>query len=411
MTARPNPFSLRAVVAMIAIGFVAFAAIVSLLAVGDAAARQRPAGANAFSEAAVGHRALVEALEALDIPVLVSRARNPVGVDQSGVMVLAEPRRSHLDKVDARLSHPVVLYVLPKRAYLPDHRNLRWIAKEKLLPVDQVEAVLRHVAPKAEVTRTETPQDWDNLDLARPEIAGTIQLATGGGVEWAIGGRDGGLLGFVDREETRIWILADPDLMANHGLGRGENAAFMVHLLDWLRRDGTVVVDETIHGFARAPNLWGTLFEMPFAVVTLVIAATVVLLGWAAAGRFGTPRPAEHPIRAGKETLIDTVVDLLADAGTPGEALRRYRDVVLASVVEALPPPKGLDEDETIAWLDQRPMAGRGHGRFAGLSGRVETLARSRAGATPAVVATARKLHLWKRDMIHGSGTRPRHRR
>jgi len=65
-------------------------------------------------------------------------------------------------------------------------------------------------------------------------------------------------------------VLADPDVIANHGLARDGNAALAVAVIGRLRAgNGGVVFDETVHGYVAKPaNPFMLLFRFPFVVAT-----------------------------------------------------------------------------------------------------------------------------------------------
>ena len=61
----------------------------------------------------------------------------------------------------------------------------------------------------------------------------------------------GMLVGELRTGQRRLWTLADPNVMQNHGFPG--NAAFATTLINRLRGgDGNIVFDETVHGSGRS---------------------------------------------------------------------------------------------------------------------------------------------------------------
>ncbi len=104
-------------------------------------------------------------------------------------------------------------------------------------------------------------------------------------------------------------MLTDPDIIENHGITKGDNLVFADAVFKGLLdgKTGTVVFDETIHGFlraAQAPTKF--LFEFPYNLIAVQLVAGVALLLWAAMGRFGTPEIPERALKTGKRDLISS---------------------------------------------------------------------------------------------------------
>src|SRR5262249_36446981 len=144
------------------------------------------------------------------------------------------------------------------------------------------------------------------------------------------------------RGDARLWILADPDLLSNEGIGQADNAAIAVALVEALRPTGAVVViDEVLHGFEQHPNLLRLALDLPFLIVTIGAAAAVLLLLWAGTGRFGAPQASPPPLAAGKASLIGNAAGLLMLGGAVNPMLSRYLQMMAASVSAALNGPAG----------------------------------------------------------------------
>jgi len=121
----------------------------------------------------------------------------------------------------------------------------------------------------------------------------------------------------------RFWILADPDLIANHGLAWGENGAAFLAFVESLSLEKPVVLDLTTADWVvdprwqrqRQERSWDDLariFRWPFAMIWLAFAALGLLVLWRAAVRNGpvAREPDDEPMAA-KITSIDAKARLL----------------------------------------------------------------------------------------------------
>ncbi len=400
--AEASPFSRRAVRWLIAVGAVSFTAAAILTVMGD---RVRSTAANAFSVSAIGHRAFVETLLALDVPVVVSRYRSVGKAGPGTVLVVAEPttRSVATSDFDGLLEAPNLLYVLPKRRGTPSKDRPEWLESADWVAYGEVEAALDAVAPGGEVVRHGEPVQWSINRLGpAPEIQ-QPQLMTGGGMTPIVAGPSGVLVGEVSRGGGRIWILSDPDILANHGIGRGDNAALAVALIDGLRRPGgAVIFDETHHGFIQPPSLWRSAARLPFAIVTVAALVALAALAWSAAGRFGAPVPLPRPLISGKAALIDNAANLLDTGGLAADVFTRYVVLVQRDAVRRLHAPNRLDEHELIEWLDRIGRARGLDDTFAGLKREADALAGRGGDDEGRTLRLARRLNRWRREIIDG---------
>jgi hypothetical protein len=175
-----------------------------------------------------------------------------------------------------------------------------------------------------------------------------------------------------------------------------------------LPKGGTVIIDETAHGFEQRPNLMRTLLHPPFVTVMIALIAAMLVLVWAGITRFGAPLPEAEGLAAGKLTLVLSAAKLLRFGTGAGSLLMSYRRLVLADVMNELHGPNGLAEHAQAAWLD-RAAAHRG------LALQLRPLlddisARAEAGRIDATRALrfALDLYRWKQEILHGTVIAPR---
>ena len=91
-----------------------------------------------------------------------------------------------------------------------------------------------------------------------------------------------------ERSTSDVYVLSDPDLIATHGLVRGDNATLAVSIVERLRPGGGgVVFDETLHGGDVRPSLWREVFRPPLVFATGSAFFAGLVLVAAGLGRFG----------------------------------------------------------------------------------------------------------------------------
>jgi len=262
--------------------------------------------------------------------------------------------------------------------------------------------------------RPETAGSWPQNELgATPSIAGPVQLMQAKRLRPIVASEDGGiLLGELTDKGRRLWVLSDPDVLSNHGLGRAGNAAFAVALMQALRQgDGAMVFDETIHGYATEPvSPLRLLFKFPFVVATIQGALALALLLWATVARFGVPERLPPALDAGKQGLIRNAAKLLGFARHQNVIVRRYVQATLRDAARELHLPRGLDDAALIESL-QRVGEARGVTIDCGaLLRRLETRAAGGRGEKSPLLPLARDIHQWKREIMDGPAGNPRRR-
>jgi hypothetical protein len=387
-----------------AIGWIAGLGLASLLAgfaaaiFADPATPVRSAQNDAFSRSALGHRAFVELLRRLDRRVVVSRS--PQRSRDGGVLILLEPPaeagrlRELLDGVER------VLCVLPKRSGEESERRPGWIESAEVLAPGRAEAVLDALGLEGEVRRSSAAFVAEvGRDLPAATL-GTPQLVDGRAIEPVLASAEGSLIGWTAASYCdELWLLADPDLIQNHGLGAGENAALAVALIDRIAEPGEIlVVDETLHGHGTAPHVFGALGRFPLVLALLQAALLIGVLCWIASRRFGAPLPEPPALRPGRVALVESTAGLLLHGGHSASTLRRYLAIEERRVAAARGLPRDLGQDArraALAGLERRrPPAVA----LATLVEQVED-GGEHGGA---LLACARRIQVWRTEMLHG---------
>jgi hypothetical protein len=403
-------FRRRTVMWLVAIGVASFAGAFAIGIFADDVVPQRSADADAFSYSAIGHRGLVETLRRLDVPVVMSTHDSAAKLGAAGALVIAEPivydqagRRADALR-DMVADAERVLVVLPKLYGVPAALRPTWVEDVGLLAPDEVAAVARLAGIDGEIVRPEALTPFESSLGAAPELV-VPQLIVSEKLEPVVASAGGILVG-VHRDGGRaVWVLADPDVISNHGLRRGDNALLAVALIDALRGDaaGGLVIDETLHGYVAEPSLWRALFEFPLVLATLSTALALAVLVWAAIGRFGKPEPTTAALAPGKAFLIDNTAALLYLGRHGGHSLARYLDHAVRDVAAALHVPAGLDASARERWLE-RVGAARGVSvRLPALRREVERARTAAADGARQTVDAARRIHRWRQEMTDGA--------
>jgi hypothetical protein len=407
-TGRPGEvFSPRTLLAIIAVGTAAFVGMIYLemFGIDDP---DFEIGPSTYSSSALGHKALMETLRRIDVPVVVSRFRSGEKTGDGSLLVLAEPDGSDISEelVGGFGNVPHGLLVLPKWDGKRDRSKPRWVETMDKVSLDDVESVLKRAQADGMIRRLK-----GTFTVDVPDFGGTVELTDpqvmiGAAVKPIVSLQGGVLIGEADLGSGQQWILSDPDLIANHGIDQADNAVVAVSMIEALRPGGgAVIFDETIHGLELRPNLMRTAFELPFGIVTLSAAVAVALAIWAGLMRFGRPEAGQRALQPGKVTLIRTTADLLRQGsrkGTVELVLTRYLKAQIADLVARLNGPRGLDENRQIAWLDDLAVARRLGSRLQPLAAAIETTAKSHSTDPGRALRLAADLHAWKQEFLYG---------
>jgi hypothetical protein len=411
MSAAAPIFSRKLMLGWIAGAIVIFAASLYLMGSKEYEGPEA-AGASTYSRSAIGHAGIFDVLQRLDIPVIKSLSNSMEKVGAGGVLVLAEPRASfRQDDLISKLKAERVLLVLPKWVGLPSDRHPGWVREVRARGTSDPSSVVDLVASRMEVVREDGPVLWttNELDL-RPDVVKPTQLMRGTGLRPVIAGDKGMLVGELVERNRRVLVLSDPDVIANHGLARQGNAALAVALVKRLRgANGTVVFDETIHGYtAPAENPFALLFRFPFVIATVQGLIAVGLLLWATLGRFGAPQSAPPPLSAGRAGLLQNMAKLIEFTGHQQVMIRRYVEETLRHVARQLHAPRALAGDALVAWL-KRVGGARGVSvDCASLLQQARELGAAGRRDQASLVRLARETHRWQGEMLDGRTRHPR---
>ena len=408
-----SPFALRTVLILILVGGCAIAGIVYLSLYGRDFGEPNTVEPSVYSRSSIGHKAFLETLRRLGVPVQVSRFKSAEKTGDSGLLIVAEPSG---DEENDDLLHrlddlPEVLFILPKWQAAEDPTNPRWARAIGLVPEDEVKALYAKVLGEAKIVRGE-----GTIILPAARFGGAVKLTQPQYIvddllKPLISGTDGIVLGEYSRGGTRMWILSDPDLISNQGIDEGENAGIAVAIVKALEhRDGPVVIDETVHGFGERPELLHRVFQLPYVVVTITGLLALVLVIWAGSLRFGAPQKSEPVLAAGKGSLIRNAGDLLSLGQSTGMVAMGYLRLAVGEAMRDLRGPSGLDEAGQAAWLDAQAQRRGVARRLAPLRDEALRIADVKRPDFRLALRLAIDIDQWKQEMLNGAvrGSSPR---
>lgn len=404
-------FSPVTVALMLAVGVLGFIGTVVLGAYAPDLRSGRNGGAHALSNAATGYAGLVKLLEKTGRSPRV--IRDEARFVQPELVVLTPERgATPIDGATGPRENKLTLMVLPKWSTAPDKERSGWVRVTGVLPFWEPEGVM---APRTRLTVRRRPGKGVTLRAA-PGLPGEIRLAAPRPIQVItafkprVEKREDGSTYEVDRLEPLItdgrggivlgrftdrpfFVLADPDLLSNHGVADLERARAAVVLLDHIaggRADG-IAFDVTLNGLGRGRSVLRLFFEPPLLAMTLAIAAALVLAGWQAFARFGAPATPERAVAFGKRALLDNTAALVRKARREAALGGRYADAIRVRARELFGVPAALEGTQADAYLDRINNGPR----FSALASEVEA-ARDRA----ALLDAARRLHGWMGDRI-----------
>jgi hypothetical protein len=369
-------------------------------------------GPSTFSRSAIGHAGIAEVLQQLAIPVVKSRSNSLEKLSADSVLVIAEPRRSGQseDAIRTLLKASTILLVLPKWSGLPSEQKAGWLRQVDERPALDAQWALNLVAPKGEVVREKGAVQWTTNTLGiAPALDSPTQLVRGDRLRPIVGAQQGMLVGEISEQDSKIWVLADPDVIANHGLAHQGNAAAALALIEALRGDdGSVVFDETVHGFVVRPvSPLLLLFRFPFVVATVQGLIAVALLLWATLGRFGAPQIAPPALSAGREGLLANMAKLVEFTGHQDVMVKRYVQETVRDVALALHAPRELSGSGLVAWLQRVGLARAVSIDCEDVLRRTADPATAGRQHSPALVRLARDIHQWKGEIVDGRSRHP----
>ena len=150
------------------------------------------------------------------------------------------------------------------------------------------------------------------------------------------------LLHTVSINDSEFLVLAEPDLLSNHGIATQDRARTALSVLSLAARhyeiaDPVFVFDDNLRRRDVSQNLVKLLTRPPFLAATLCLLAAGALIGWQGFNRFGDPDDADgEGASAGPRALAETAGQFIAGTGRVDALAPGYADVVRRQAVEGM---------------------------------------------------------------------------
>ena len=362
-------FNSKTMLIVVAVGVTAFIAMLVLGAYAPDLRSGRDGGSHALSNAATGFSGVVRLANATGRNPRVIRTLADLK-DEDLAVVTPGDRRAQLGDILEMRGPRTTLIVLPKWQTMADAKHPGWVNVLGLNYAQEPEGVL---APSVklkiarsrghgEKLRNEGAAMPDDIGFTAPAV---VQTMRGPGLEPIITTPAGGIV--LARVGTRnLYVLSEPDLINNHGMGDERQARSAQALLDYLNSTGatSILFDVTANGLGRSRSPLKLMFDPPFLAVTLSLFAAMLLAGWQAINRFGPVRRRERALAFGKSALVDNSSALVRKAGREARLGSRYVDLVRGRAIALfrLPATSGTQAlDERLEQLN----SGRSFARTA----------------------------------------------
>jgi hypothetical protein len=398
-----SPFNPRLVVGLIGAGIVAFAAMLLLLAYGGGLGTPRSGGsANVQSVAATGFKGLEQLVRSSSYNVETVRDADDLSSDVLLIVTVEERTTAddYREMLRRRAGRPTLI-ILPKWFTQPHPQRSGWV---NAMGAGLGEFVAARLGLKSRLSVSERSRNMaprfaegtGQLSGVRLPVPNAVQSFRDGELVPAAAIPGAGAL-IAQYPNEPHYILADPDLLNNHGLRSLDNARAAMDLIAALdtNESGVVQFDLTLTGLAAgsAPNALRLAFEPPFLVLTLALFVAALLAGLHGAFRFGPVRREERSIAFGKAALVENSAGLIRLAGRESNLGTAYADVVRSDAARGASAPAWLQGEALDAYLD---TLGRGDGpKFSALAAQLD-----HAQGRHSLMAAARALFQWKKDIM-----------
>lgn len=403
-----NSFNPRLIVAVVAIGIIAFIALWALIALGPQISKGNDAGAHALSKAAPGYAAIIDLVERAGADVDVMRKAEPNHYyDYKKLTVLTPTHRTRPEEIAKLLSTSAgtpVLLILPKwevmripgEATKPGWAGAGYSTapRSRMLPAAYFGTV-EIKAPSSDAGRAEAWLASRSIELMLPA---NVQTVAGDGLDvLAAGARGGAVLARTPSHD--FYVLADPDLINNFAFASRDRARAAAALIDAIAEDSDadgLAFDVTLNGLGGGRSLLRFAFVPPFIGITLCLIAAGLFALWQAWARFGPALTPQRAIPVSKAALIANSADLIKQAGRELDGAGAYVASLRSAIARRLHAPAGLDAAATDDWIDRHLPPGAN--LFSTLARRLP-LARNRHE----FLADAQALHDIRKDLIRDS--------
>ena len=385
-----NPFSRRAVLAIVLIGGALLLALLWMVGTGAGMGSINDGQAQVGSKGLTGYAAMADYLERRGYAL--RRVRNEGALNAPGLLVLTPPPFADgkaIEKIVAAHRHTGPTLVIG-----PKWVESRPQADEKAVKTGWVrlsgtqaptwknflDEVTVAIGP---ISRGQTA-NWRGMGISgslpdrRAVLSGRggdlvpLIVASDGRVLAAFlddGGSYPGLeklgaspptLEVQDERLQPLIIVFEPDLLNNYGMARPQSAELAERLVRaaGVSPGGPVLFDLTLNGLGQSANLLTLAFTPPFLAATLCLLLAAVVTGWRAFLRFGPPFMPDRAIAFGKLALVANAAGLMRRSGRLHLLANPYADRARERLAQALALPSALDVEAAGHAID-RALASR----------------------------------------------------
>ncbi|MFZ2030420.1 MAG: hypothetical protein WAU68_08950 [Vitreimonas sp.] len=397
-------FSPAVMIGLVLVSVFSFAAFILLSAFEPELASGANGGAHALSQSAVGFAGTVRLLHDIGAPVSVGRVAGDLTRRQSTVIVTPQQPLTWTELLNA--SGATTLVILPKWATVPDDNHRGWVSRVQAAPPELVARLVADIAPGLSVARASgvSRPSLSALDKTSLQAGPIDQLQTisADALTPIVTDATGHIVLarlMRNRQETNVYVLADPDFLNTQGIADIHNATAGMGMLGLVRGDNQqpIVFDVTLNGLGSARSALRLAFQPPFLGFTLGFAIAAALLAWRAALRFGPSAPLQRAIALGKTALAENSAALIRLARREQRLGPGYARMTAAVAADKL----GLgrqDEAEIVTALDRI-------GAVQGASESYSQLAATAGAAKSSqqMLEAARKLYAWKKEIARAT--------
>ncbi|HEV2867299.1 MAG TPA: hypothetical protein VGX37_12390 [Allosphingosinicella sp.] len=392
-------FNPRLVIGLIIAGVAAFTAMLLLFAYGGNLGSSRDGRAHALSVAAIGFKGLARLVGEFEDTRLI---RDSSALDSENLLIVTLEQATpagDLNRLLQRRGARATLIVLPKWLTAGDPRHRGWVrAVGPMAGTSAAEALGGARIAVADGTRgaPALAAGEDILEGFQVPVPRFAQTIAGKGVVPLVRlGNHGALVARIG--DPPHYVVADPDLLNNHGLRDPRAARAALDLIQRLNSNDAegVDFDLTLNGIGAgsAHSMLRLAFEPPFLVMTLALFAAAVLAGLHGAFRFGPTRREARAIAFGKAALVENSAGLIRLAEREARLGGAYADVVRQETARTTGAPHWLQGEELDRYLNR--LSRPGQPSFSELAAQLYA-ARDRH----ALMAAVRALSQWKKEII-----------
>lgn len=398
---RPSFITTRMAVGLVLVSALSLLTFLVLSAYAPDLRNESSAGGNALSKSAIGYAGLRFLLEETNTDVFLRR--DPQPCDYCSLVVLAPEIYSSAKEIND-LAHPGPrLIVLPKWVVFPDSTHRGWVMRFSAFGIKELSNLLSQVAPGAKVQQRKATARVKlyaaDARFADGVPAGAfstdaLQTVSGKTLETKIEDDKGNAL-LAQVKGTQIYVLAEPDLLNNHGLHDLAVARIATSMVQTIRVGRQPVwFDITLNGFRRAPDLLRTVFAPPFLGATLCAILAAAFIAFHAFSRFGAPYRPDRVYAFGKRALADNTAAVIHLMRREPRMAPRYAQTMLHLVAAqaGLTRERQSDTRWTTDLEQRRGMTDR----FADLSAEADAVR-----DTHGLMRIAEKLYRWRRGILN----------